>query len=55
VVFSGYDEQYFYLDDPDEKFQDHNNCQYLLIRFDNFERMSVFAASRIITSIQINK
>ena len=56
-MFSGYDKQYFYLDepDPDEKFQDYNDCQYLPILFDNFERMSVFAASRIITSIQINK
>ena len=56
-VNSGYDKQYFYLDDPDpdEKFQDYNDCQYLPIRFDDFERMSVFAASRIITSIQINK
>ncbi|MBA6295535.1 peptidase C39 family protein [Colwellia sp. MB02u-9] len=46
VVISGYDEQYFYLDDPDpdEKFQDHNDCQYMPILFDNFERMSVFPA-----------
>lgn len=57
VVISGYDEQCFYLHDPDpdEKFQDHNDCQYMPIRFDDFERMSVFGASRMRTSIQINK
>tara|TARA_R110001583_G_scaffold39399_4_gene126219 strand:+ start:2786 stop:3076 length:291 start_codon:yes stop_codon:yes gene_type:complete len=57
VVISGYDEQCFYVHDPDpdEKFQDHNDCQYIPIRFDDFERMSVFGASRMITSIQINK
>ncbi|MBA6341116.1 peptidase C39 family protein [Colwellia sp. MB02u-10] len=54
---SGYDKQYLYLDepDPDEKFQDHNDCQYIPILFDDFERMPVFAARIIITSIQINK
>ena len=57
VVISGYDEQCFYVHDPDpdEKFQDHNDCQYIPIRFDDFERMSVFGASRMRTSIQINK
>lgn len=57
VVISGYDEQCFYLHDPDpdESFQDHNDCQYMPIRFDDFERMSVFGASRMRTSIQLDK
>jgi ribosomal protein S18 acetylase RimI-like enzyme len=56
VVISGYDEQCFYLHDPDpdEKFQDHNDCQYVPIRFDDFERMSAFGTSRMRTSIQIS-
>lgn len=57
VVISGYDEQCFYLHDPypDEIFQDHNDCQYMPIRFDDFERMSVFGASRMRTSIHIDR
>jgi hypothetical protein len=54
---SGYDGPCFYLHnpDPDEKFQDHNNYQYMPIQFDDFERMSVFAARIIINYIKINK
>ncbi|MBA6289151.1 hypothetical protein H4J61_09615 [Colwellia sp. MB3u-4] len=56
-MFSGYDKQYFYLDapDPDEKFQDHNHCQYMPILFDNFERMSVFPARGLVIIYHINQ
>lgn len=56
VVISGYDEQCFYVHDPDpdEKHQDLFDCQYLPITHQDFEPMSSFGSNRLRTAIIIS-
>ncbi len=53
VVISGYDEECFYLHDPDpnDKHQDLFDCQYLPIAHEDFEPMSSFGRNRLRTAI----
>lgn len=57
VVVSGYDQGCFYLHDPDpdEHQQDQMDCQYVPIAHQDFERMSVFGATRMRTAIILRK
>ena len=53
VAISGYDDQCFYVHDPDpdEKHQDLLDCQYLPIAREDFDPMSSFGSSRLRTAI----
>ena len=56
VAVSGYDEQCFYVHDPDpeEKHQDPVDCQYLPIAREDFDPMSSFGGKRLRTAIIIS-
>ena len=56
VAVSGYDEQCFYVHDPDpdEKQQDLIDCQYLPIALEDFDPMSSFGSNRLRTAIIIS-
>lgn len=53
VAISGYDEQCFYVHDPDpdEKHQDLLDCQYLPIALEDFDFMSSFGSNRLRTAV----
>ncbi|MCW8955736.1 MAG: GNAT family N-acetyltransferase/peptidase C39 family protein [Gammaproteobacteria bacterium] len=53
VAVSGYDEQCFYVHDPDpdEKHQDLIDCQYLPIAHEDFDPMSSFGSNRLRTAV----
>jgi hypothetical protein len=57
VVVTGYDEQCFYVHDPDpdEKQQDFIDCQYLPIALEDFEPMSSFGSHRLRTAVIIQR
>ena len=56
VAVSGYDEQCFYVHDPDpdEKHQDLIDCQYLPIALEDFDAMSLFGRTRLRTAVIIS-
>jgi ribosomal-protein-alanine acetyltransferase len=56
VTVSGYDEQCFYVHDPDpdEKHQDLIDCQYLPIALEDFDAMSLFGRTRLRTAVIIS-
>ena len=56
VAVSGYDEQCFYVHDPDpdEKHQDTFDCQYLPIALEDFDAMSLFGRTRLRTAVIIS-
>jgi len=56
VAVSGYDEQCFYVHDPDpdEKHQDLLDCQYLPIAQEDFDPMSSFGRNRLRTAVIIS-
>ncbi len=56
VAMSGYDEQCFYVHDPDpdEKHQDLLDCQYLPIALEDFDPMSSFGRNRLRTAVIIS-
>ena len=55
VAITGYDEQCFYVHDPDpdEKHQDLLDCQYLPITREDFDPMSSFGSNRLRTAVII--
>ena len=56
VAMSGYDEQCFYVHDPDpgEKHQDLLDCQYVPIAQEDFDPMSSFGRNRLRTAVIIS-
>jgi ribosomal-protein-alanine acetyltransferase len=56
VAVSGYDEQCFYVHDPDpdERHQDPVDCQYLPIAREDFDPMSSFGGKRLRTAIIVS-
>jgi ribosomal-protein-alanine acetyltransferase len=56
VAVSGYDEQCFYMHDPDpdEKHQDQLDCQYLPIALEDFDPMSSYGRNRLRTAVIIS-
>lgn len=53
VAVSGYDEQCFYVHDPDpdEKHQDVFDCEHLPIALEDFDPMSSFGSNRLRTAV----
>lgn len=57
VVVSGFDNDCFYIHDPDpdEECQSELDCQYIPIAREDFERMSCFGKNRLRTALIIRK